>query len=119
MVGLFFVLQVSYLSIIKLLLSIAEFSLDLANDSIYIYFIDNQRTSGHQSLIFGLRELNSTEMSDYCLNQSMNNIPPIPDKPFHFSSNYQLRSFTSGCYYFDSNDNWQSDGLMVSFSLSL
>jgi hypothetical protein len=66
-----------------------------------------------------LRELNTTEMNDYCLNQSMNNSSPIPDKPFNFSSNYQLRTFTSGCYYLDSNNNWQSDGLMVSFSLSV
>ncbi|CAF4420658.1 unnamed protein product, partial [Adineta steineri] len=43
---------------------------NLTNDDIYRYFIDNQQTPGHQSLIFGIRELNSTEMNNYCLNNS-------------------------------------------------
>ncbi|CAF1216235.1 unnamed protein product, partial [Adineta ricciae] len=78
-------------------------------DDIYTYFIDNQLTVGHQSVIFGIRELNST---DYCLNQSLSN-PPILNEPFKFSTNYELRIYTSGCYYLDSNNNWQSDGLVV------
>ncbi len=73
-------------------------------------------TVGHQSLIFGLRELNSTEIDDVCSNQSISN-PPISDTPFNFTSNYQLRIYTSGCYYLDSDNNWQSDGLLVSISL--
>jgi hypothetical protein len=68
-------------------------------------------TINHESLIFGLRELNSTEMNDFCSNQSINN-PPISDEPFNFTSNYKLRIYTSGCYYLDSN-NWQSNGLLV------
>ncbi|CAF4139161.1 unnamed protein product, partial [Adineta steineri] len=43
---------------------------NLTNDDIYRYFIDNQQTPNHQSLIFGIRELNSTEMNTYCLNNS-------------------------------------------------
>ncbi|CAF4365159.1 unnamed protein product, partial [Adineta steineri] len=41
---------------------------NLTNDDIYRYFIDNQQTPTHQSLIFGIRELNSTEINNYCLN---------------------------------------------------
>jgi hypothetical protein len=63
-------------------------------------------------VIFGLRELNATEIDDFCSNQSINN-PPISDQPFNFSSNYELRTYTSGCYYLDSNNQWQSDGLIV------
>jgi hypothetical protein len=84
----------------------------LTNESIYTYFINNQKTFGHQSLIFGLRELNSTEILDICSNSSINN-PPITNEQFNFTSNYQLRIYTSGCYYLDSNNNWQSDGLIV------
>ncbi|CAF4145951.1 unnamed protein product, partial [Adineta steineri] len=51
-------------------------SLNLTNESIYTYFIDNQQTFGHQSIIFGLRELNSTEIQDFCVNSSIVN-PPI------------------------------------------
>jgi hypothetical protein len=93
------------------------FHLDLTNESINTYFIDNQRTVGHQSVIFGIRELNATEIDDFCSNYSLINDPPISNTPYNFSSNYELRTYTSGCYYLDSNNNWQSDGLLVSFRL--
>ena len=92
--------------------------LDVSNDSVHRYFIDNQRTVGHRSLIFGLRELDATESSIYCLNTSTTIDPPRSDQPFSFTSNYQLRSFASGCYFLDANNQWRSDGLVVSVSLS-
>jgi hypothetical protein len=90
-------------------------NVDLTNESIYIYFIDNQQTSGHQSVIFGLRELNSTEMNNVCWNSSINK-PPITNERVNVTSDYELRSYTSGCYYRDQNNNWQSDGLVVSLN---
>ena len=33
---------------------------------------------------------------------------------FNFTSDYEIRTYTSGCYYLDSNNHWQSDGLIVS-----
>ncbi|CAF4101668.1 unnamed protein product, partial [Adineta steineri] len=86
---------------------------NLTNDDIYRYFIDNQQTPGHQSLIFGIRELNSTEISNYCLNSSSINTLPITDETYDFTSNYELRIYTSGCYYLDESNNWKSDGLTV------
>jgi polycystin 1L2 len=98
-------------------------NIDLTNDSLYTYFINNQRTMDHQSVIFGLRELNSTEMDQFCSNLSSILNLPILDQPFNFTANYELRTYTSGCYYLDNNNNWQSDGLLVSeffvFSSSL
>ncbi|CAF1533194.1 unnamed protein product, partial [Adineta steineri] len=86
----------------------------LTNDDIYRYFIDNQQTLGHQSLIFGIRELNSTEINNYCLNSSsINTSLPITDESINFTSNYELLIYTSGCYYLDENNNWKSDGLIV------
>ncbi|CAF4193018.1 unnamed protein product, partial [Adineta steineri] len=87
-------------------------SVNLTNESIYTYFINNQQTLGHQSIIFGLRELNSTETQDFCENSPIVN-PPITDLKFNFTSNYELRIYTSGCYYLDENNQWQSDGLVV------
>ncbi|CAF1188688.1 unnamed protein product, partial [Adineta ricciae] len=84
---------------------------NLTSDNMYTYFINNQLTNNHESLIFGLRELNSTEMLQYCSTPSTN--PPITNEPFHFTSNYELRLYTSGCYYLDSNNQWQSDGVIV------
>jgi hypothetical protein len=91
-------------------------NLELTNDSLYTYFIDNQHTTGHQSVIFGLRELNSTERNNCCSNLSISS-PPILDQRFNFTANYELRMYTSGCYYLDGNNNWKSDGLLVSQSL--
>ena len=70
---------------------------NLTDDDLYTYFIDNEKAANHQSVIFGLRELNSS----------------VIDQPSNFTSNYELRIYTSGCYYLDSNNNWQSDGLIV------
>lgn len=89
--------------------------LDLTSDDLYKYFLDNQRTAGHQSIIFGLRELNETEMEYYCSNISIyNHLPSDFYSPFNFTVNYEIRTYTSGCYYLDANNIWRSDGLRVS-----
>ena len=83
-----------------------------STDNLLTYFIDNEKTPGHESTIFGVRELNSTEFQMYCVNTSTNIL--ITDRVFNFSSNYEVRIFTSGCYYLDSDNNWQSNGVSVS-----
>ncbi|CAF4886443.1 unnamed protein product, partial [Rotaria socialis] len=85
---------------------------NLTNESIYAYFIDNQKTMSHRSLIYGLRELNSTEFTSFCLNSSQTS-PPITNQRFIFTSDYEHRVYTSACYYLDANNNWQSHGLLV------
>lgn len=86
---------------------------NLTNDNIYRYFIDNQHTIDHQSIVFGLRELNSTEMNNFCSNISIKTSLPIITDRFEFTSNYKLRLYTSGCYYLDDENQWKSDGLLV------
>ena len=86
---------------------------DLSNESLYLYFLDNQQTLNHQSLIFGLRELDVNETVRYCSENSSRSELPITDKPFNFTSDYELRVYTSGCYYLDSQNNYRSDGLVV------
>ena len=78
--GHFFVLQVGFFFTLNNPHVSRIFNLDLPNDSIYTYFIDNQQTAGHQSIVFGLRELNSTEIIDFCWNVSSNNNPPITNQ---------------------------------------
>ena len=85
-----------------------------SNESIYTYFINNQLTMNHQSLIFGIRELNSTEVTNSCSNRTRNQSIPISDIPFAFTSNYEIRVYTSGCYYLSEENQWKSDGLLVS-----
>lgn len=76
------------------------------------YFLDNQQTRNHQSLVFGLRELNLSETFVYCSNHTQIN-PPITNQRIHFTSNYQSRVYSSGCYYLDTNNQWQDKGLRV------
>ena len=83
-----------------------------SNEGLFTVFIDNQKTFKHQSMIFGVRELSSVELVNHCLNGSLT--APIADRLFNFSANYELRTFTSGCFYSDSNRQWQSEGLLVS-----
>lgn len=85
---------------------------NLTYDKYYTYFINNEYISSHQSIVIGLRELNSIEMEQICFNHSLLTIDLLTSSTF--SSNYELRVYTSGCYYLDSNNNWQSDGLIVS-----
>ena len=79
---------------------------NLSKDGVYTHFIDNLQSVGHQSVIFGLREMNPS-------NCAVNTGLPISDERSNFSANYELRVYTSGCYYLDSNQQWQADGLVV------
>lgn len=87
-------------------------SLDLTDENLFTYFLDNNKTFGHRTVIFGIRELNSTEFEISCIDSSINLL--INDDLMHFSSNYELRLYTSGCFYLNSNSQWHSDGLLVS-----
>ena len=80
----------------------------------YKYFLDNEQTSNNQSFVFGLRELNASEIIDVCSSTFNNTRLPITDEPFNFTSDYRLRIYTSGCYYLDEYQQWKSDGLIVS-----
>ena len=85
---------------------------NLTNDGFYTFFLNNQRTKDHQSLIYGLRELTTIERDNVCSNPEISSTL-IENKQFQFTSNYQIRLYTSGCYYLDKNNQWQSDGLLV------
>ncbi|UJR38896.1 hypothetical protein I4U23_031564 [Adineta vaga] len=97
-------MNLSYLIIYKFdqipqLNQIDGWNLFCPSNKTHIHFIDNQKTINHQTLIIGLRELTSNES-------------------LQFRSNYQLRIFTSGCYYLDENNECKSDGLIVGSNTS-
>ena len=85
----------------------------LCPSMLHTFFLNNQQTSGHRSIIFGIRQLNGTDAQDRCTNQSTHADPPRSDQPFRFTDNYELRLYTSGCYYLDVDHRWRSDGLLV------
>jgi len=77
-------------------------NLDLSSDDLYTFYLDNGQTSHHHSLIFNLQELDSSDCSKNFLFKQ------------YFTSDFYLRIYTSGCYYLDKYNDWQSDGLKVS-----
>ena len=83
------------------------------SSSLYTHFLNNQETAGHQSIIYGVRQLNTTEADYWCNNQSVRADPPRSDQPFRFTNNYELRLYTSGCFYLDADQRWRSNGLLV------
>ena len=85
----------------------------LCSSSLSSHFLDNQQTTDHRSIIYGIRQLNGTEVDHWCSNPSTHADPPRSDQPFRFTDNYELRLYTSGCYYLDADHRWRSDGLMV------
>ena len=85
--------------------------------NLHTYFLDNQQTASHRSIIFGIRQLTTTEANRWCTNSSSQSDPPRSDQPFRFTENYELRLYTSGCYYLDADHRWRSDGLLVKCSL--
>jgi GPCR proteolysis site, GPS, motif len=83
------------------------------SSTLHTHSLNNQQTNGHRSIIFGIRQLNSTEVDQLCINQVIHVDPPRSDQAFAFTLNYELRLYTSGCFYLDADHRWRSDGLVV------
>ena len=58
--------------------------LDLSNESVYTYFLDNDQTSTHHSLVFVLRQLNDSSASS-----------PWIDEGVASTADYEIRLYTS------------------------
>ncbi|CAF3412739.1 unnamed protein product, partial [Rotaria socialis] len=78
--------------------------------SSFTMFLNNTRVTNHDMAVLGIREVDT---SIYCHNKSRT-LPWLHDQiGFHFTQDYSLRVFVSGCYYLDENHEWRSDGLIV------
>ena len=62
---------------------------------------------------YSLRELASNESSLYCSNSDQNPLSSfLNQKNYNFTFDFMIRSYTSGCYYYDSNTGkWSSYGM--------
>ena len=84
----------------------------MGKEGVHTYLIGNEQALGHRSVVFGLREMNATETTGTCSNASNKRLP-ITGQRLNFSANYELRVYTSGCYYLDANNQWKADGVVV------
>jgi polycystin 1L2 len=63
---------------------------------------------------YGIRELSQHEMNLYCLNKSSFTAFPKIQSEVNFTSDFMIRSYSSGCYYFDTNTGkWYSNGMDI------
>jgi hypothetical protein len=63
---------------------------------------------------YGLRELNENETYFYCSISNKNSLPPLIKSRINFTSDFSLRSYTSGCYYYDTDTGkWSSNGMDI------
>jgi hypothetical protein len=64
---------------------------------------------------YGLRELNPNETEFYCLNSKNKiSLSPQTQNRVNFTSDLMLRSYTSGCYYYDTETGkWSSNGMDI------
>jgi hypothetical protein len=69
---------------------------------------------------YGIRELSQNEMNSYCLNESSLTTFPHIQSEVNFTSDFMIRSYSSGCYYFDANTGkWYSNGMDIYEDTSL
>ena len=85
--------------------------LDLSGAGLFGLFLDNHRTRGHEFVVFGVREVNGSE---WCVGAGAPpSRAPVFDDAVKYTANYEVRTYLSGCYYLDENNEWQSEGLTV------
>ncbi|CAF4931506.1 unnamed protein product, partial [Rotaria sp. Silwood1] len=81
----------------------------------YSLFFNNTRIKNHHMVVLGIREVDT---KSYCFDKNLT-FPWLYDqKKVHFTDDYSLRVFMSGCYYLDENNEWRADNLIVYFILS-
>ena len=86
----------------------------MTNESVHEYFVDNEQTVGHSSMVIGLREMDNDV---HCSNASLRNELPVTDDGYSFRSDYEMRVYSSGCYYMhEESGEWKWDGLKVGAS---
>lgn len=58
--------------------------------------------------------MNDSETQEFCSSMiSIDHMLKRFKRWRNFTSNYELRTYTSGCYYLDQYHQWKSDGLVV------
>ena len=65
---------------------------------------------------YDIRELSSSETDLYCSSNLTKGIPTFPkiQKQINFTSDFLIRTYTSGCYYYNTlTGKWSSDGMEI------
>lgn len=73
------------------------------------------QTNGFKGFVgYSLRELNQTEIYLFCNKKIVLKSLPLIYNRTNFTSDFMIRAYTSGCYYYDSNiGKWLADGMEI------
>ena len=85
------------------------------------FFKNMSQVNGFKGFVgYSIRELNSNETEFYCITPNTKqttiliNSFPLIQTQVNFTSDFLVRAYTSGCYYYDVNTGkWQSDGMEI------
>jgi hypothetical protein len=77
--------------------------------------------NGYKGFVgYGIRELSQNEMNFYCLKSSPLTAVSLIQSEVNFTSDFMIRSYSSGCYYFDTNTGkWMSNEMDIYEDTSL
>ena len=86
-------------------------------DKNYIFFQNMKEMNGFKGFVgYGIRELSFDEMDIYCEKKAKNISIAFPqiDNQVNFTSDFLIRAYSSGCYFYDTNTGkWNSDGMEI------
>ena len=87
------------------------------NSSALLFFQNMTQINGYKGFVgYSIRELDSNDISLYCSkNKSLSmSSPPLSQTKMNFTSDFMLRAYSSGCYYYDVNTGkWSSSGMDI------
>jgi polycystin 1L2 len=83
----------------------------------YLFFQNMSKINGFKGFVgYSIRELDANEAYLYCSqNKSNLNVKfPLIQTRLNFTSDFFIRSYTSGCYYYDTQTGkWSSNGMEI------
>jgi len=82
----------------------------------YLFFQNMSKVNGFKGFVgYNIRELDSLESNLYCTqNRSTNMNFALIEKRVNFTSDFMIRTYTSGCYYYDiETGKWSSAGMEI------
>ena len=83
--------------------------------SYHVFFQNMTQVNGYKGFVgYSIRELSSNEINQYCPNKTKLDKPPSIQARVNFTSDFMLRTYSSGCYSYDVNSGkWSSNGMDV------
>jgi len=97
----------------------------MENESYHTFFQDMREISGFKGFVgYSIRELNNDERKIYCESNSIPTVKvkllPLIKNQINFTANFMILTYTSGCYYYDSNNGkWSSHGVEIQSETNL